>query len=129
MMLSAILLQTTNAPKTVGGPITAYWPVMIFFVFAVIFPVLPIVLGRFLRPMIYGKGKMRPYECGIDPVTAAHDRFTVRYYIVAMLFLIFDVEPIILLPWAVIYMGPDVSFTKLALIALFVFLGVLIVGS
>ena len=126
-MLSAILLQATNARKTVGGPITAYWPVMIFFVFAIIFPVLPIVLGRFLRPSIYGKGKMRPYECGIDPVTEAHDRFTVRYYIVAMLFLIFDVETIFLLPWAVIYIG-DFSFTKFALLEMFIFIGILIVG-
>ena len=63
---------------------------MVFFAVAIIFPVLPIVLGRFLRPIKYEKNKMRPYECGIDPTTEAHERFTVRYYIVAMLFLIFD---------------------------------------
>ena len=61
---------------------------MIFFAVAVIFPVLPLILGRFLRPIKYEKGKMRPYECGIDPTTEAHERFTVRYYIVAMLSLI-----------------------------------------
>ena len=86
-----LLQATTTTAPTVGGPITAYWPVMIFFVVAIAFPVLPIILGRFLRPINYGKQKMRPYECGIDPTTEAHDRFTVRYYIVAMLFLIFDV--------------------------------------
>jgi NADH-quinone oxidoreductase subunit A len=101
---------------------------MIFFVFAVMFPVLPIVLGRFLRPSIYQKDKMRPYECGIDPKTDAHDRYTVRYYIVAMLFLIFDVETIFLLPWAIIFMGDDFSFTQFALIEMFVFIGILIVG-
>src|SRR5918912_166539 len=127
-MPRAILLQATNAPRVVGGPITAYWPVMPFFLVAVIFPVLPIVLGRFLRPSVYGKGKMRPYECGIDPVTEAHDRFTVRYYIVAMLFLIFDVETIFLLPWAIIFMGDDLTFTKFALLEMFVFIGILIVG-
>ncbi|HEV7377188.1 MAG TPA: hypothetical protein VGN95_20895, partial [Pyrinomonadaceae bacterium] len=66
-MLSALLLQTTETAttaQTVGAPVTAYWPVMIFFVFAIIFPVLPIVLGRFLRPMKYLEAKMRPYECG-----------------------------------------------------------------
>src|SRR5882762_1447347 len=94
-----MLLQVTTATApSIGGPITAYLPVMIFFVVAIIFPVLPIILGRFLRPAKYEKGKMRPYECGIDPTTEAHDRFTVRYYIVAMLFLIFDVETIFLLP-------------------------------
>lgn len=131
-MLGAIFLQatetTTATAHTAGAPVTAYWPVMIFFVFAVIFPVLPIVMGRFLRPINYLKAKMRPYECGIDPQTEAHDRFTVRYYIVAMLFLIFDVETIFLLPWAIIFMGNDFSFTKFALIEMFVFIGILIVG-
>ncbi|MDQ3817452.1 MAG: NADH-quinone oxidoreductase subunit A [Acidobacteriota bacterium] len=101
---------------------------MIFFMVAIVFPVLPIVMGRFLRPMKYLKAKMRPYECGIDPQTEAHDRFTVRYYIVAMLFLIFDVETIFLLPWAIIFMGDDFSFTKLALLEMFVFIAILIVG-
>src|SRR5687767_10341760 len=69
-MLSLILLQAANATTTaaaatttaavpvasdLGSPVTAYWPVMIFFAFAVVFPVLPIVLGRLLRPSIYQK--------------------------------------------------------------------------
>jgi NADH-quinone oxidoreductase subunit A len=134
MMLGAILFQapetvtTTGTAQAVGPTVTAYWPVMIFFFVAVIFPVLPIVLGRFIRPMKYNKAKMSPYECGIDPQTEAHDRFTVRYYIVAMLFLIFDVETIFLLPWAIIFMGDDFSFTKFALLEMFVFIGILVVG-
>ena len=126
---SIMLLQVTTATTpNIGAPITAYWPVMIFFVVAIAFPVLPIIMGRFLRPIKYGKEKMRPYECGIDPKTEAHDRFTVRYYIVAMLFLIFDVETIFLLPWAIIFMGKDFSFTKFALVEMFVFIAILIVG-
>src|SRR5260370_16623299 len=117
-----LLLQATTTAHTVGGPGTAYLPVMVFFVFAIAFPVLPIVLGRFLRPWKYGKDKMRPYECGIDPETGAHDRFTVRYYIVAMLFLIFDVETIFLLPSAIIFMRDDFSFTNFPLIEILVFL-------
>jgi NADH-quinone oxidoreductase subunit A len=125
---SAPALTTAATAADIGSPVTAYWPVMIFFLFAVAFPVLPIVLGRLLRPSIWGRDKMRPYECGIDPVTEAHDRFTVRYYIVAMLFLVFDVETIFLLPWAVIYMGDDFSFTKFALVEMLVFIGILVVG-
>ena len=131
MLASALLLlQATTRPaaESVGGPLTGYWPVMIFFVFAVIFPVLPILLGRVVRPSLYQKAKMRPYECGIEPTTEAHDRFTVRFYIVAMLFLIFDVETIFLLPWAVIFMGEDFTFTKFALLEMFVFIGILVVG-
>ena len=132
-MLSAFLLQANTAAAAdvaagPGGPLTAYWPVMIFLAVAAVFPVLPVVLGRFVRPNLYGKAKMSPYECGIEPTTEAHDRFTVRYYIVAMLFLIFDVETIFLLPWAIIFMGEDFSFTKFALIEMFVFIGILIVG-
>ena len=134
MFLSAFLLlqtdtlATTQAASQVGGPVSGYWPVMIFFAVAVVFPVLPVVLGRFVRPNLYSKAKMRPYECGIDPTSEAHDRFTVRYYIVAMLFLIFDVETIFLLPWAIIFMGDDFSFTKFALIEMLVFIGILVVG-
>ena len=69
-MISHILLQAATTTKTIGGPSTAYLPVMVFFVFAIVFPVLPLVLGRFLRPFKYEKNKMRPYECGIDPETA-----------------------------------------------------------
>jgi len=124
-----LLLQaTTTTAHTIGGPSTAYLPVMVFFVFAVAFPVLPLILGRFLRPWKYQKDKMRPYGCGIGPVTGAHERFTVRYYIVAMLFLTFDVETIFLLPWAIIFMGEDFSFTKFALLEMFVFIGILVVG-
>jgi NADH-quinone oxidoreductase subunit A len=125
MLLQAVTTATT---PDIGSPITAYWPVMVFFAVAVVFPVLPIVLGRFLRPINYGKAKMRPYECGIDPTTEAHERFTVRYYIVAMLFLIFDVETIFLLPWAIIFMGDDFSFTTFALVEMLVFIAILIVG-
>src|SRR5947199_8947898 len=127
-MTNAILLQATATTHTVGGPSTAYLPVMVCLVFAVAFPVLPLILGRFRRPVKYGKDKMRPYERGIDPETGAHERFTVRYYIVAMLFLIFDVETIFLLPWAIIFMGRDFSFTKFALLEMFVFIGILVVG-
>lgn len=125
--MTAIFLQAAGT-QNIGEPITAYWPVMIFFVFAIIFPVLPIALARFFRPIKYEKDKMRPYECGIDPESGAHERFSVRFYIIAMLFLIFDVETIFLLPWAIIFMGEDFSFTKFALIEMFVFLGILIVG-
>src|SRR6201988_1585442 len=125
-----MLLQaaTTTTSPTICSPLTAYWTVMIFFVVAVIFPVLPIVLGRFIRPIKYEKSKMRPYECGIDPTTGDHERFTVRYYIVEMLFLIFVVETIFLLPWSIIFMGNDFSFTKFALIEMLFFIGILLVG-
>ncbi|HWR13864.1 MAG TPA: NADH-quinone oxidoreductase subunit A [Terriglobales bacterium] len=50
----------------------------------------------------YSKAKMSPYECGMDPVGDASERFSVRFYLVAMLFILFDVEAVFLYPWAVI---------------------------
>jgi NADH-quinone oxidoreductase subunit A len=86
-------------------------------------PVLLIVLGRFRAP-----SNTRRARCartgGIDP-RQAHEP---SLYIVAMLFLIFDVETIFLLPWAIIFMGDDFSFTTFALIEMFVFIAILIVG-
>ena len=65
-----------------------------------------------------------PYECGVDPIGDARERFSVRFYIVAMLFLIFDVEVVFLFPWAVIY---D-QLALFGLIEMLVFIGILVVG-
>jgi len=105
-----------------------YVPIFIFIAFIGILIPITLLAAKLVRPDNPGKEKLMPYECGIDPETSAHERFTVRYYIVAMLFLIFDVETIFLLPWAIIFMGDDFSFTKFALIEMFVFIGILVVG-
>jgi NADH-quinone oxidoreductase subunit A len=65
-----------------------------------------------------------PYECGITPVDDARGRYTVRFYIVAILFVVFDVETIFLLPWAVRYRW----LGKFGLLEMGIFLGILIVG-
>ena len=70
------------------------------------------------------KVKLEPYECGIEPLTDARDRYSIRYYLVAMLFVIFDVETVFMFPWAVI-------FDKLllfGLIEMVVFIFILVVG-
>ncbi|HEU4386687.1 MAG TPA: NADH-quinone oxidoreductase subunit A [Blastocatellia bacterium] len=80
--------------------------------------------SRFLQRKVYEHQKLMPYECGVDPIGDARERFSVRFYMVAMLFLVFDVETIFLFPWAVIY-------DKLALfglIEMIIFIGILVVG-
>jgi NADH-quinone oxidoreductase subunit A len=62
-----------------------------------------IVLSAVLGARKYSKMKMQPYECGITPTGDAQHRFSVRFYLVAMLFILFDVEAIFLIPWAVVY--------------------------
>ncbi|RPI26320.1 MAG: NADH-quinone oxidoreductase subunit A [Acidobacteria bacterium] len=101
-----------------------YIPVLIFIVIATLVPVLALGLGRLLRPFRPHQNKLSPYECGVEPTGDARERFSIRFYVIAILFVIFDVETIFLFPWAVIY-------GRLALfgfIEMMIFLGILIVG-
>jgi NADH-quinone oxidoreductase subunit A len=102
----------------------AYVPILIFILVAIGFAIFTLLFSRVLQPAKYNKVKLEPYECGIEPVTDARDRYSIRYYLVAMLFVIFDVETVFMFPWAVI-------MDKLALfglIEMLVFLFILVVG-
>src|SRR5271165_4707768 len=61
-----------------------------------------VTLSYFIGQHKYNKAKMSPYECGMTPVGDAKQRFTVKFYLVAMLFILFDVEAVFLYPWAII---------------------------
>jgi len=101
-----------------------YIPIVIFFVIACLFPTVTLVLAKLVRPSSPEPAKLMPYECGIDPEMESRGRYTVRYYIIAILFVIFDVETIFLFPWAV-------QFKALGLFGFFemaIFLAILIVG-
>jgi NADH-quinone oxidoreductase subunit A len=102
----------------------AYVPILIFFLVAIGLAVALLWVSWAVAPTRYNRVKLEPYECGIEPTTDARDRYSVRYYLVAMLFVIFDVETIFLYPWAVI-MDDLLVF---GLIEMVVFLGILIVG-
>jgi NADH-quinone oxidoreductase subunit A len=102
----------------------AYVPILIFVLIAIGFAVATLLVAGLVRPSRYAKVKLEPYECGIEPVTDARDRYSIRYYLVAMLFVIFDVETVFMFPWAVI-MDRLLLF---GLIEMLVFLFILIVG-
>ena len=101
-----------------------YVPVFLFV--AVVGALIPItlVLAKLVRPNNPNRAKLSPYECGIDPVDRARGRYTVRYYIIAILFVVFDVETIFLFPWAVKFKALGVF----GLVEMLVFLGILVVG-
>ena len=104
--------------------LTDYIPVFLFIGVAFLFPIVTLLVAKLIRPNTGGAGKLAPYECGVEPESDARQRYAIRYYVVAILFVIFDVETIFLFPWAIIY-------NKLALfglIEMMVFLGILIVG-
>ena len=105
--------------------LSAYIPIFLFLLVAIAFV---IVVLRHRRgscsPPRYNKVKLEPYECGIEPQTDARDRYSIRYYLVAMLFVIFDVETVFMFPWAVIM---D-QLAWFGLIEMLVFLAILVVG-
>ncbi len=80
-----------------------YIPIFIFLVLAILFPIVVLLLAKLIRPSAPSLAKLEPYECGIKPVSDSRGRYTVRFYIIAILFVIFDVETIFLFPWAVRY--------------------------
>ena len=74
-----------------------------FAVLAALFPIVALLFARLVRPSAPNQAKLEPYECGIPTVGTSRGRFSVRFYVVAMLFVIFDVETVFLFPWAVRY--------------------------
>jgi NADH-quinone oxidoreductase subunit A len=104
--------------------LNSYIPIFLFILVAVSFPLLTLLVAKLVRPNTGGEGKLSPYECGVDPDSDARQRYAIRYYVVAILFVIFDVETIFILPWAIIYK----QLALFGLLEMLVFLGILIVG-
>ncbi len=101
-----------------------YVPIFIYLAAALAFVLLLLMVAKIMRPSVPHAVKLEAYECGIPPVSTARGRYTVRFYIIAILFVIFDVETIFLYPWAVRYR--QLGWFGVAEVA--VFLAILIVG-
>jgi len=85
------------------GSLDSYLPILILFVLALAFAGLSIFASKLLAPKRPTSAKEAPYECGIVPTEGPPQRFPVRFYLIAMIFVIFDIEIIFLFPWAVVY--------------------------
>ena len=101
-----------------------YLPILIFVLVGIAFPVGTILLSRALHPNRPEPTKLSPYECGIETTTDARGRSSVHFYVIAVLFVVFDVETIFLFPWAVKF-G---ALGMFGLIEMFVFVLILVVG-
>ena len=101
-----------------------YLPIFIFLVVAILFPVVTIIVAKLIRPSAPSLTKLEAYECGIKAASDSRGRYTVRFYIIAILFVIFDVETIFLFPWAVRYR--ELGWFGVAEVG--VFLAILVVG-
>ena len=101
-----------------------YLPIMIFIAIGIAIGVLPILAGFLLGPHKPDSEKLSPYECGFEAFEDSRMRFDVRYYLVAILFIIFDLEIAFLFPWAVVL---D-SIGLFGFVAMMIFLAILVVG-
>ena len=101
-----------------------YLPIGILVLLAVLFAAGNIILSLILGPHHPNPEKLSPYECGIVPVGTARQRFSVKFYLVAMLFIIFDMEVVFLIPWAVAFKQSKLH----GLAAMGTFLLILLVG-
>lgn len=102
--------------------LSRYFPIVLFGLIAVAFGVGTLLVSFYVQPREYSAQKLSPYECGSEPVSDARMPFPVRYYVIAMLFVIFDIEVIFLYPWAVVFddIGRIGFLEMIVFIALFV---------
>ena len=104
--------------------ITEFGRVFIFFIVGAIFVAGGLVAAWVVRPHRWYPGKLTSYECGEEPVGDSRVKFNIRFYVVALFFLIFEVEIVFLLPWAVVFQ----KLGFFAFVEMVVFLLILLVG-
>jgi NADH-quinone oxidoreductase subunit A len=117
-------LTVSNLSVSTKMNLEQYLPVLLFILVGVAVGVVPQVLGRLLGPHRPDSEKNSPYECGFEAFEDARMKFDVRYYLVAILFIIFDLEIAFLFPWAV-------ALKEIGIVgfwAMMIFLGILVVG-
>lgn len=101
-----------------------YFPILLFILVGLGVGVGPLILGKLVSPNKPDAEKNSPYECGFEAFEDARMKFDVRYYLVAILFILFDLEIAFLFPWAVVLQ----EIGLFGFIAMLVFLGVLVIG-
>lgn len=112
-----------------------YAPIGIMFIVAAGFAVSQIMVTQLIGPRKRTKVKLMPYECGKDPVGSARDRFSIKFYNVAVVFLLFDIEVLFLIPFAVAFKSllteekiSGIAYGTIVFIEIMVFVATLIIG-
>lgn len=104
--------------------LTEFGKILVFLIIAVVFVLIAIIGAKFIRPSRPTKEKLKTYECGEEAVGSPWIKFNIRFYVVALIFLIFDVEVVMLFPWAVTYK----EYGFIGFLVGFVFLVILGIG-
>lgn len=106
-----------------------YIPLLILMIVAVLLAAVLVGLSWILGPKKPSAAKLAPYECGVSPVGSARERFPVKFYLIAMLFIVFDIETVFLYPWAVTFTKWQHNAMQLfSLSEMVVFIVILFVG-
>ena len=112
-----------------------YAPIGIMFLVAIGFAVSQLLVTQLIGPRKRTATKLMPYECGKDPVGSARDRFSIKFYTVAVIFLLFDIEVLFIIPFAVAFKSllaqeqiSGIAYGTIAFVEILVFVGTLIVG-
>ena len=107
-----------------------YFPVLVFIIVGLGFGCVPILLGRLLGPHRPDDQKTSPYECGFEAFEDARMQFDIRYYLIAIIFILFDLEIAFLFPWAAIFkeIAASPAVRTFGFVEMFVFIGILVVG-
>jgi NADH-quinone oxidoreductase subunit A len=113
-----------NAVPSAAGFANPYFAVLVLMGIAIVLSVLFVALSQLLGPKRYDKVKFDIYECGVDPIVPTQMRMSVKFYLVAILFLLFDLESAFLYPWAVLFRKMGIF----GFVEMLVFLGILLVG-
>lgn len=114
--------------------ISGFGVVLLFIIGAVVFLIVTLLVGKLLRPNRPNEEKNTTYESGEDPVNAAWSIFNIRFYIIALAFLLFEAELVFLFPWALIFADETLiestngQWGIFSLIEVFIFIGLLILG-
>ena len=104
-----IIPTISQLPTTLAYANNAYLPILLLLLSAILFAVGNVTISKFLGPSRKGKVKDATYESGVNPIGSARKRFNVRFYLIAMVFLVFDIEIIFLFPWAVTFRNLDMT--------------------
>ncbi|HJW02574.1 MAG TPA: NADH-quinone oxidoreductase subunit A [Azospira sp.] len=107
-----------------------YFPILLFILVGIAVGVLPVLLGWLLAPSSPDSEKLSPYECGFEAFEDARMKFDVRYYLIAILFILFDLEIAFLFPWASIFkeIVQTESIKMFGFVEMLVFIAILVVG-
>jgi NADH-quinone oxidoreductase subunit A len=113
-----------NATSSGGNMIGAYLPILLLIIFAIMFGIGSLLLSSLIGPKKMSPLKLSPYECGCEPVGSARERFSVKFYLIAMLFILFDIEAVFLYPWSILFKRLGIF----GVVEMGVFIAILLVG-